>query len=161
MEQGHLQFQATLPPRNRNRLIDLMVSEFGSIQDYRETAQTASAKTLQHAGDRYLITYYDTREYLVSFHGFVARAPQDTIRAAFRKLPLRDATTDEQNNIRVSLKRVWDRQYISQYSAQELNELMWHEELYGHLVHPEQLSLILVADQSQLTDYVEYEVFRG
>jgi hypothetical protein len=140
-----------------------MIHEFQSINACRETAHTASAKTLRHEGDRYLITHYDTREYLVSYHGFVARAPQDVIRAAFRKLPLRDATTDEQNNVRVILTRVWDRQYMldCRHSKQEIQDRIWHDKISGHLIYPDYLSLILVADQQQLTDYVEYEVYRG
>lgn len=160
MEQGHLPLNVPPKPRDRNKLLELMIHEFLSDDTCKSVLNTVTAKTLQSPGDRYLITYYDTREYCVSFHGFITMQSQADIRAAFRKLTLPVDTTQQQHNVRVTLLRIWDRAYLleGRRTKEDLRELQWIETWTGCIqypFHPDMLSF--TKDQ----DFVSYEIYRG
>ncbi len=160
MEQGHLPLNVPPKPRDRTRLLELMIYEFTHTDACTVLSNSVKTKTLQSPGERYLITYYDTREYCVSFHGFVTTQPQADIRAAFRKLSIPPNDSQQQYNVRVILQRIWDRSYVldGRLTKQELRELQWAESHTGLIHYPFHPDLLAF---TKAHDFVSYEIYRG
>ncbi len=158
--QGRLQLNDINTSNDLSSLLELMIDNFRCNRMYWELRHGVEARTLKRSGDHYLITVYDTRSHCASFYGFCTVKPQEFVRSTFRNLIIQASDAGQQNNVRLTLQRIWDRAYVldGKFPKNNLSDLQWSESHTGLIqfpYHPDLTSMI------REFDFITYDKFSG